>query len=228
MADSAWLFDVSCKGGCGRTVKVSRTGLCRSCWQARQPVSPRNFKQPCTAGCGRMVRHGTRSGTCRACWIEKFNSDAAVRERRTAGVRRYHRDPATAERRSEVARRVAASRMRNPFYVALLRKIMREVAQPLSYTPENLARRDEKARGIAVSATKLSWCPPAYREHYRHLVNSKHMPSAEARRMILELVERDEQRLGPDELSRAINRQVTAYARDNALTLPEANARLLG
>ncbi|MCC2978821.1 hypothetical protein [Sphingomonas sp. IC4-52] len=69
-------------------------------------------------------------------------------------------------------------------------------ARDVLFQPEVRARtmapEVRQQAGRAKTETILGWCPPHLRDTYRHLVNRKHIPAAEARAMIDEEVARQE------------------------------------
>jgi len=56
-------------------------------------------------------------------------------------------------------------------------------------TPESFAKL-----GRNVSAARMAWCPPELRDQARYLTNTKRIPAADVRRMILEQHEADMKR----------------------------------
>ena len=133
-------------------------------------------------------------GRCRPCSMKRINSDPVLTAKREAAIavygaspkgratsaanmRRYNLNLSPAERaaRSERGKRTAREVLTRPDVMAR------------SHGPE--ARR--KA-GLARTETVLGWCPPHLRDEYRRLLHKKHIPAAEARKMIETQIASDE------------------------------------
>lgn len=154
----------------------NKTGLCRTC--SAKALGQRNKKpERFCGGCSvKLVK--SRTGYCRTCFNLSINSDPEVIARRREGVKRWAKaNPLAVQMRSK---RGAATRSKDEAYLARIREIVRTRVQPLSATPEAVAKRDYKARGKAISRAKLPWCPPEYVETYR-LLRRKGIPVADAR-----------------------------------------------
>lgn len=175
----------------------SKSGLCRPCYLASiPPAKPRKQydRIPCGNGCGRMMLDCPRRKTnlckpcfarqmalspekreaCRVAMLEK-HADPAFRalhtERTTAGTRRSLLDPEKMKARQENGRRCG-----------LL---------GLGVQKLGAGHPSRVAAGRKLSETRLAWCPPEYRDQYRELTTSKLVSAPDARRMILDLIERE-------------------------------------
>jgi len=71
--------------------------------------------------------------------------------------------------------------------------LCRRHALDLAWTPEARAKAAASFRAWA-RANQLAWCPPGYRDAYRHLTNSKGLPAAEARAVVERQIETDARR----------------------------------
>lgn len=126
-----------------------------------------------------------RCATCRPCSLKRLNSNPEIRARRIAGLKRYVAQ--NREAHLERAKRAGRTKRNNPELIARLRERIKKV-QPLSVTPEALAKRDNVQRGRALSNTRLAWCPPEYRDLHRRNINSRHMTSAQSRAVIEKII----------------------------------------
>jgi hypothetical protein len=140
------------------------------------------------ATCGKPLGATNKSGLCVRDFNARLNADPKTHAKRVAGIRR------DAVVRREEKRRIllenAAKAMQRPERLAFLREQMKWV-QPLSQTPEVLAKTDPAAKGRKRTETVLGWCPPAYREEYRRLIRSRNVNAAEARKVILDQIRND-------------------------------------
>jgi hypothetical protein len=143
--------------------------------------------------CAKPISKLSRSGLCRPCAIRRLNADPEFQAKRLKALRESPALQKGSETRLRVGRAANATRMKNPFYVAALRKRMRDKIQPLAMLPENMAKRDEAARGRAVSETKMKWCPPEYRALYRGLIRNN-FKMAEAKEMVFAQAAADRKR----------------------------------
>ncbi len=143
------------------------------------------------AGCEKPINDKSTSGKCRTCFNLVLNADPENRRKIAEGVRRFARE--NPESMREQARRAGQAKRNNPETLAKLRERMRLI-QPLSYTPEAMARRDMKARGQKTREFRLAWCPVEYRDQYSSLVNQKGLRKPEAQAMILAHVAADKAR----------------------------------
>jgi hypothetical protein len=136
--------------------------------------------------CGKGLGRRNRSGFCRACCGRNSSKSPEWRERQRAGVIRSLM--ANPERKEELvarARRLSADpEMCRRRMEAAHRTRPWEKAAKASQDPEVRARA-----GRSISATRLAWCPPHLRDHYRYLLYSQHIKAAEARQMIEEMHE---------------------------------------
>ena len=151
--------------------------------------------------CGKEINYRAKSGLCIKHFTAKINADPEVRELQRAGNVAYCKENPDAVRRR--GRKIALAVRSNPERIAHLRIAMREKVQPQTCTPEAVARRDHAARGRAISAAKLAWCPPEHRAEYRHLVRYKALPGAVAKAIILDQIKADRARLSPFERQEA-------------------------
>ncbi|KQX18393.1 hypothetical protein ASD39_20350 [Sphingomonas sp. Root50] len=114
----------------------------------------------------------------------RIANDPAMEQRRLDRVRALYEDPeyraAHIARLCEVNRRpeIRASRVEHGKHIHAT-VLSRPDVRAKSQSPEARARA-----GRTRSETVLSWCPPEKRAEYMRLVKWKHIPAAEARRMI--------------------------------------------
>lgn len=149
-----------------------------------------NLGRVCT--CGTAISN--RAAQCRPCFYAKQRADTERGKKIGAALKARLNDPANRIRHREAARRAGRTKAANPEFVAKARQIMLERVQPLSMTPENLAKRDYALTGRLSGESKMAWCPPEYRDEYRYLVHTKKLAGAEARAMVLAQAKADRER----------------------------------
>jgi hypothetical protein len=147
-----------------------------TCTECGKPLGPRNVTGLCKTHCTRVMR----------------TPEAA--ERRRSAVRRYAK--ANRAKLAATLKENARKARECPEYLERMRDNLRRF-QPLSVAPEVIARRDMRSIAAKCSATKLAWCPKAYRAEYRRLIVSKRMLKQEAQRIILDQIAADTHGLDP-------------------------------
>lgn len=156
------------KGGvcldCGTELGArNRSGFCRRC------VGRANLRKPgirvkiAEKNRERMASPEVRAEMSRRMKL-RLAADPELREKYVATMRKANQSPACYAARR---RRWAAEK---PW-------IKGNEAQPAGSEPRQRAAR-------AISATRLSWCPPHLRDEYRFLTEIKRLLAAEARQMI--------------------------------------------
>lgn len=154
---------------------------------------------PCAAGCGAMCKDFPRRKTrlCAVCTRSANGRSPSKIEKSRAAMKARLADPAT--RAAHIAYTSAGLRRR------------------LAADPAEAARRAEQCRALGKSmighaaqpagseprrrvATKqiertMGWCPPAYRDEYRRLVNNMKIKAVDARAMIEQQVAADQAKL---------------------------------
>lgn len=173
----------------------------------------------CSA-CPTAIRNSNVSGLCRPCWLKASVDDADFQHRRAEGIRRKLRDdPAHAARVSANMRRVAIAAAKDP-------EVRQRRIERGHFMYENFLKLPEVRAKIAatrpavakkLSEQKLAWCPAHLRDEYLFLVKRKRVKASEARRIIMDLHQREEAKLTPFE------RQLRAL--ENGGTLVEMGAR---
>ena len=140
----------------------------------------------CSA-CEGPISKTSRSGLCRACFNKKIGADPEVARRKSESLKRYCANPANAAAMRERGQRAAAKRLSDPVHLAWAQDFMRNVVQPLSMTPEELAKGHRSAAAKLSTEKRMAWCPVEYRDAYRALIRTG-IKMAEARPMILETI----------------------------------------
>jgi hypothetical protein len=164
------------------------------CHPCRFPVRPQRF-----CGCGAKIGRQNKTGRCRSCSWQNItaapgfeqrrldglaiaNADPQLKALHAAHISSFSRRPEERKRKSEMARRI------------MHRTVLSPQCRARAHSPETVAKRT-RARVERI----LGWCPPEYRDHYRHLNQRKKFPAATARAMTLEKIEADRNKLSPFE-----------------------------
>ena len=155
----------------------------------------------CTV-CGKDLCRKNTSGLCKPHYMAAWNSDPVAKAKRLVGTRRYAASPEGKLANSIRAKAAATTYLSTPEGMAAAVANMRRL-QPLSYTPEALARRDNVTMAKKVSDYKMAWCPPEYREMHRHLSQTKRILIAECKAIIAEQIKIDRARMSPFERQEA-------------------------
>lgn len=146
--------------------------------------------------CSARLSNITTSGYCRSCIRARFNKVPEMAAKRAEGRRRSMSDPLKYARACALARSNIRKAMANPETRA--RFVEDGKRKAAKYYPALLASvRDpeqRKAAGRRISEARLAWCPPEYRDTYRHLVNSKNCTAAEGRALITAQIAADKER----------------------------------
>lgn len=170
----------------------SRSG---KCWSCAHPPRPDRHCGDCDKKLGRH----NRCGYCRSCFWVRLKSSPGFEERRLAGLAvananprlqalhaehlaAFARTPAERARKSELAKQ------------NLHRTVLSPQCRAVAHAPETVAKRTR-----ARVEKMLGWCPPEYRDHYRHLNQKKKVPAATARQMTLDKIARDRSAMTPFE-----------------------------
>ena len=167
------------------------------------------------AGCPRTISAKNKTGRCRSCCARAITACPKARAKARASLIERMRDPET--RAQHVARSTAGIRRKmaeDPAFAANRREQGRRCGLSLASHKAHPAGSPSRIRaGQSVSATRLAWCPPTYRDAYRGLIKRHGIKGAEARRMIEAQVAADRARMSPFE------RQMDAVMRGAAITI---------
>lgn len=128
---------------------------------------------------------------CRACAVQSVNRCPDVAQARAHAIRAKFRDPAHRAKMQQVARRNGETARLDPaFRARLVEHGKRQYARHLN-TPEGRAAvlATRPASGAKRTETVLGWCPAEWRAEYRRLTSSKQVKAADARRMILDIID---------------------------------------
>lgn len=149
------------------------------------------------------------NGHCRACESARRSADTEYQARRVAAakaamatpewiaghaerIRKLNANPAYVAKRAAAVSKSMKARHQQPEFQATVRaNAMRSLAAMLS--PESRAKVQAKKPESSAkqSATKMAWCPPAYRQMYRDIKNSTGLSKAEVQAIVLAQVEHD-------------------------------------
>ena len=147
-----------------------------------------------TCPCGATLKKPGPTGLCGHCSSKRPKSPETRARMRAAAVERES-DPAFRAKRVEAVRAGVARSMENPAErerrSAWGRQIGHRYGAEMAAQLGAAGSPSRMANGRKASATKLSWCPLEYRATYRELNRVQGIPSAEARRMVLDQVEAD-------------------------------------
>lgn len=137
-------------------------------------------------GCGQRITHQSKTGRCRPCAIRRMHADPEYQRRRLAGLATYYDKPGVRERHGDRLR--AAQANPTPAERERLREHGRWLYHAHASRPDVVAKAfAPEARRKAVESyveTRMGWCPLEKRDEYHDLVRNKHVPAAEARRII--------------------------------------------
>lgn len=132
---------------------------------------------------------------CRSCAAKWMNSDPATHARRLQGIRAHYDDPDNRAKARKKVQDLTKRVMADPEMVERKRehgrRIYRDVLSRPDVRAKNLSPEVRAQAGRSRSDTVLAWCPPEYRDLYRELWRSRNASGAEARRMIEEMIARD-------------------------------------
>jgi hypothetical protein len=151
------------------------------------PEQKRGYKLGRVCPCGSPVSDQAKNGICKPCFVRKMIADPARGAKVSASPKRHLADPANFAAHKARCVRAGRTKSRNLEWCEQAAKTMREKVQPLSMTPEVLARRDYSITGRNSGLSKLSWCAPEFLDDYRALTNGNartRMKAADARAVI--------------------------------------------
>jgi hypothetical protein len=148
------------------------------------------------ADCAKPISDISASGRCRPCQRALHNRIPEMTAKRAEGRRRTMADPLKYARQCAIAAANVRKAMQNPEIRA--RFVEAGKRQAALYYPTLVAKLQDpefrKAVGRKISATRLAWCPPEYREAYLALARSKAGTAAEVREMIFAQIRADRDR----------------------------------
>lgn len=163
--------------------------------------------------CNGPVSTQSKTGRCRKCAFAHTKANPAIEAKRLSALDSIWHGAEHRQWRQDNARKAAATRMVDPVYVATITERMRRV-QPLSLTPEALAKRNQREVQARRHREKITWCPDHKLDAFR-LLRRKKFTVAEAKALILAEIEREEARLSPFERQeRALQRGAKLVAND--------------
>lgn len=167
----------------------NKSGRCRSCFAKLRAERARRPRMNC-ADCEKVLGVNNKTGRCHPCgnrwrWANDYN---ALRERQVAGIRlKYDSDPDYRERVARACRRTSQKTSLDPVLRAARREQWFKTYNEHLNTPEGREKNrkavSEKS-GKTQVARRFAWCPPEFREEYRHLIRSKRMRAVDARAIV--------------------------------------------
>lgn len=166
-----------------------------------------------TCQCGGALGPRNKSGQCRTCSSRavcaRLNADPAVKAKARATMSRW-----TPEQRAAKVRHLQEREI-PPEEMARRRARGAELARMMHQDPEIAARRlspeVRKRAGAKRTETTIGWCPPAYRDRYRALLQKHATTAADAKALILDEIAADarrEVRRNQEEMDRRHRREL--------------------
>jgi hypothetical protein len=140
-----------------------------------------------------MKPNGRRAGTrCKRCVARALAQDPAVRAKAGATIREVFTEDRLRKRGEAVSRQRRARIATDPAFAAKVREAGRQLGlAKLGASRHGPGSPVRMRAGEGVSNRRLAWCPPEYRDIYRFLLKEKHVPAAEARRMVEDQMRHD-------------------------------------
>lgn len=171
--------------------------------------------------CSKPLTDKAKGGLCRSCLVRAMNADPECQRARKAGIAKKWQDPEHRAKMIRVAGASMAKFLAKPGARERLREQGRRTAREVLRRPDIMARARtpevNAKRAKALHETRMGWCPPEHRQMYRDLTLAKRILAHDARRMVLEHIERSKPRLSPFERQeRALRNGALLVANDRA------------
>ena len=173
---------------------LGKSGKCRSC-AAKTRAPAKNFAPRVAkcVDCGTGITATSRTGRCKVCATIHNNRLPETIRKRKAGWKKRLAKPGERERLSKQVQRNREKAMCDPEKRARAVERGKWLIENVIRTPEVQARLREghKKCGPKISAHRMAWCPPEYRELHRQNMATHRMRLAESRAMIEKLAAKD-------------------------------------
>lgn len=162
-----------------------KSGLCRAC-------SVR------TCGdCGKVLSKQNKVGYCQIHASKRLWDRPGMREAHKAGLRRAWADPRYRAANRRALREISRKCHQDEAFLQRKRERWWAHYHNVLNTPEVRARN---AKAVAAAAgkmteTKMAWCPPEYRDWYRHMNRTKRIPKADCMKIIADQVLADKKKM---------------------------------
>ncbi|APL94118.1 hypothetical protein [Sphingobium indicum] len=131
---------------------------------------------------------------CKSCSAKHMATDPEIQRRRREGIRRHCAKPGTILAKRETLRRTMEKVRATPEHQEMLREHGKRLARDVLTRPDVVAKtlspETNAKRAASLSATRLRDIPHAMRDEYRVLTESKRIPAAEAKQIILDQFKR--------------------------------------
>lgn len=142
------------------------------------------------SSCPNQLGSRNKSGRCRSCSARALNACPHHAAKRAAGIARAASTPEGRAKLAANARKLNATYWKEPENAVRRSEHGKHIYATVLCRPDV---RELNAAAVSVAAKRrwksyLSWCPPEHRAWYQHLVRSKHVRAAEAKRIVLEHV----------------------------------------
>lgn len=131
---------------------------------------------------------------CKSCSAKHMAADPEIRRKRLEGIRRHNAQPGVRLQKRETLRRTMEEVRARPEHQQWLKDHGHRIGVAAQQSPEALAKiRSPEARAkraASVSAHRMRDIPVALRDEYRVLTETKRIPAAEAKQIILDQFKR--------------------------------------
>lgn len=135
-----------------------------------------------------------KTGRCKSCSARSIGRDPDSIDRRRIACREAALRDDVRARKSAAIKASLAEKKKDPAYVEARRELGRRAAASNLREWQNLpaGRPARIAKGKAKTNTTLGWCPPSYRDDYRHtLYKQSKITASEVRAAILNQIQAD-------------------------------------
>ena len=121
-------------------------------------------------------------------------TDPEIQRKRLEGIRRHNAQPGVRLQKRETLRRTMEEVRARPEHQEMLREHGKRLARDVLTRPDVVAKtlspETSAKRAASLSTTRMRDIPAALRDEYRHLTESKRIPAAEAKQIILDQFKR--------------------------------------
>ncbi len=148
--------------------------------------------------CAKGITNENKGGRCKPCATIYNNRLPETKAKRVSGWKKRIANPRHYADLCRVAAANSRKAMSDPTKRVAAQQRARIIYETYLDTPEmraHVTAPETRARaGRSLTATRLSWCPPEYRDDYLFLINTKRMPASEARQIVIDQIAADNAR----------------------------------